>query len=685
MALRSKKSSAPPETNEDGSPVALDDATRAAAAIPAQVFAKAASLWPSYELRPQQVTMCNAVMETLQGNKSIIIEAPTGVGKTLAYLIPAVIESIRSGRKAIISTHTKNLQDQLFQKDIPLVRELLDVPFSCILLKGRRNYLCTTRLHHALSSATSLFTSAEQTELESIRLWAENATDGDIESLGFTPSSLVWNMISSEPGLCNPHSCQSGCFYQRLWEHARTANVVVMNHSLFFTMLARQEKDDRLIFGNDFVVFDEAHTIENVASACLGVRCSRNHLLGLVQRVHNPKTRKGLAGRRTSALKDLCLSSAQRIRTFYEDLLRAASSASPVTAGKELRIRTAHLVPDTLNPALERLCAELDNAAASGTTPFEQELKAIAANLETTGASVAQFLTQSTSSSAYWIETGRGPDPDVTLCISPFDVSGLLGPRLFAGSTSVVLTSATLSVNESAAFFQQRLGAQDLPFLKLDSPFQHSRQMRLCLAAEMPDPDSAAYAPALNRGILHAITRTQGRALVLFTNAKVMREAALALGDELRTQGIQLLVQGTNQTRHGLLMEFKKDIHSVLFGLDSFWSGVDVPGEALEHVIVTKLPFAVPNHPLIEAKLEAITMNGGNAFTDFTLPEAVLKFRQGVGRLIRSTSDRGLVTVLDPRIVRKSYGRIFVQSLPQCPVEIQTPEGEVRDLEEPFF
>ncbi len=172
---------------------------------------------------------------------------------------------------------------------------------------------------------------------------------------------------------------------------------------------------------------------------------------------------------------------------------------------------------------------------------------------------------------------------------------------------------------------------------------------------------------------------------MLFTNAKVMREAALALGDELRTQGIQLLVQGTNQTRHGLLMEFKKDIHSVLFGLDSFWSGVDVPGEALEHVIVTKLPFAVPNHPLIEAKLEAITMNGGNAFTDFTLPEAVLKFRQGVGRLIRSTSDRGLVTVLDPRIVRKSYGRIFVQSLPQCPVEIQTPEGEVRDLEEPFF
>ncbi|HEX9007434.1 MAG TPA: helicase C-terminal domain-containing protein [Bacteroidota bacterium] len=646
-----------------------------------RLFLRAEEIWPGFEQRPQQVAMARAVAEALSQRSSLIVEAPTGIGKTLAYLIPAILEATRSDRKAVVSTHTKNLQDQLLLKDVPMVRELLGVPFSAMVLKGRRNYLCTTRLRTALTSATGLFTAPEREELERIKKWAIKTLDGDVEGLGFVPSANVWDMVASEPGLCNPRSCRGGCFYQRARERARTAQLVIMNHALFFLLLSRQEDEDNLVFTNDFVIFDEAHTLETVASAGMGIRLSRSQLLGRVLKLYNPKNRKGMLARQKKPVKDLCREAADEIKTFFGDVAKAAAYTAPAGV-REIRLRAPWVVGDTVTPVLQRLQAELVRLEEAGKgAAGPGELGTIAAELESAAATIVAFLEQSVPDSAYWIDLGAGSDTNVTLCASPHNVGAVIGPRLFHGGTSVIMTSATLAVNGSAEFFQRRVGASAVPFFQLDSPFHHARQMRLCIAPDMPEPDSAGYARALPGRLLQAIDRTRGAALVLFTNTAMMRDAAAVLGPALEERGYRLLVQGPQQTRHRLLEAFKRDLQSVLFGLDSFWTGIDVPGEALQHVVITKLPFVVPNHPLVEAKLEAIVRAGGNPFVDFTLPEAVLKFRQGVGRLIRTMSDRGIVTILDSRIVRKSYGRVFLSSIPRCPVEFMSLSGGVEEVQ----
>ncbi len=332
---------------------------------------------------------------------------------------------------------------------------------------------------------------------------------------------------------------------------------------------------------------------------------------------------------------------------------------------------------NTLDGPLQTLQAELkkiEETTREGT--LKQELNAVRGALLEVEHAVDEFLQQAEPGFTYWIECGKKRDENVTLCSSPSDVGDFIGPRLFREDASVILTSATLSVNGNTEYFQRRIGAEAVRPLMLDSPFDHARQMKLCIARDMPEPDSEEYARALPSWIMQSVDRSHGKALVLFTNSSLMHSMAEQLRKAFDERGVQLLVQGPERSRHLLLEEFKRDVHSVLFGLDSFWMGVDVPGEALEHVIITKLPFAVPNHPLIEARLESIAQRGGNAFLEYTLPEAILKFRQGSGRLIRSRTDTGVITVLDSRIVRKSYGRIFLASIPHCPVELFSSDGE---------
>ena len=645
-----------------------------------QLFSRAREIWPDFEDRPQQEAMAHAVARALGTRSHLIVEAPTGVGKTLAYLIPAVLHARSAGRKAVISTHTKNLQEQLFCKDLLLVRQLLGIDFKAVMLKGRRNYLCMTRLRNVLASTASMFNEDGEAELHRINRWSEKTTDGDVESLGFVPRPEIWDMVSSEPGVCSPKSCGSRCFFQRAREEARAADLVIMNHALFFTLLARQDAEDRFIFENDFVIFDEAHTLEAVAAASAGGRLSRNHLSGILWRLYNARTRKGLLSRQKKGVKSLCTRTQEQVQEFFDEIYQAAVSIDQRAyegRSRVIRVRNSHLVLNSLDGPLQALQVELkkvEETTQDGT--LKQELNAVRSTLLDVESAVDDFLRQSEPGFTYWIDCGKNRDENVTLCSSPSDVGEFIGPRLFREEASVILTSATLSVNGTTEYFQRRIGAGAVQPLILDSPFDHSRQMKLCIARDMPEPESEEYARALPSRIMQSIDRSGGKALVLFTNSSLMRSMAELLRGSFEERDVRLLVQGPERSRHVLLEEFKNDVRSVLFGLDSFWMGVDVPGESLEHVVITKLPFAVPNHPLIEARLESIAQRGGNAFLEYTLPEAVLKFRQGSGRLIRSRMDTGMITVLDSRILRKSYGRVFLTSIPRCPVELISSDGE---------
>ncbi|HCV42499.1 MAG TPA: ATP-dependent helicase [Bacteroidetes bacterium] len=640
-----------------------------------------------YEHRPQQETMARAIAEALQNQRHLIVEAPTGIGKTLAYLVPSILYALQGGRKAIVSTHTKNLQDQIFKKDIPLVHAILDKDFRVALLKGRRNYLCTTRLRNTLSSTGSLFEREELEQLNRIREWAVRTTDGDVENLGFIPNSRVWDLVCSEKEVCSSALCKTDCFFQCAKERVRSAHLIIMNHALFFNLLQMHDSDDHFIFEGDFVVFDEAQTLESVATSGLGKTISRNQTLGLIHKLYNSRTKKGLLAKEERSVRSQCreaeLEAEQLFDTIRESVLRIALAAFRHPAGvvREVRIRQPYLVANTLTGPLNDLQTVMQHLEESAETDTrKQELTAARRSLWEADVLIREFLEQPEQDFTYWVELGGGRSENLTLCTSPTEIADRIGPKLFRRNTSVIMTSATLTVEGRLNYFKGRIGAGNVEECVLDSPFDHMQQMRLTLTRDIPEPDKRDYAKQLPTRILQNIDRTRGKALVLFTSNALMQSVAKEILDDFEERDLQLLVQGGDTQRHELLEEFKRDIHSVLFGLDSFWMGVDVPGEALEHVIITRLPFAVPNHPLIEARLELIEKHGGNAFMEFTLPEAVLKFRQGVGRLLRSRTDKGWVTILDSRILTKRYGRTFISSIPRCLVEIIAASGETEFL-----
>jgi ATP-dependent DNA helicase DinG len=635
--------------------------------------------YSGFDYRSQQQRMAEAVDRTLHSNSHLIVEAPTGIGKTLAYLLPSILFSLERGRKGVISTHTKTLQEQLLKKDIPIARSLLDPSFTVAVLKGRRNYLCTTRLQMALQSQT-LFGVEDHAELEKILMWASTTEDGDLEWLPVDISREVAWKVSSDADVCSSRRCRSECFFQKAKERFRSADLVIVNHSLFFTLLMRQQLEHGYLFENDFVIFDEAHVLEGVIGAGTGTRLSRNRILALLHRIYNPKSGKGLASHTGSILKTLSHEAAIETESFFQAFRRVANDdkapdRQPVA--REHRIQSSHLVVNTLSPLLQKLHSLVTEMGRDAEDPsLRDECTILGRGFSESEAFINECTEQLDPEFTYWIEGSKGPDGNITLHRTPTEIAGTVKERLFQDGSPIIMTSGTLSIEGSIEYFKTRLGALTAPSMILDSPFDFTRQMRLGVTREIPLPDTEGYLLHLQEWIMESIVRSRGRALVLFTSGMTMHTIAKELSGELEARGWKLLIQDDTVSRHALLEEFSENVSSVLFGLESFWMGVDVPGESLEHVVITRLPFPVPTHPLTAARMELVSARGGNPFTEYSLPEAVLKFRQGVGRLIRSQNDRGMVTILDGRILSKWYGIVFLRSLPRCPIEILSKSGE---------
>ena len=618
-----------------------------------------------FEFRREQMFMSESICHSLAYGEHLICEAGTGTGKSLAYLVPLIFWTVDNDKRVVITTNTKTLQEQILKKDIPFLKKECGLEFTAELAVGSANYICLRRLSEELTSAATLFSLGEFDELKKIRDWIDDTETGLFDELEFIVSPNVKSHIGRDKDLCLRQKCKfyKECFLFKARARWEEANIIVANHHMFFANLAT---GGNILPKYDAIVFDEAHNVEEIAVSYFGHDFSNTSLRWLFNSIFNFKTKKGILLR--AAPPDAHLKKIKQqleeCQNACDDFFKKVMDMFKGDSFKE-RIQEKNFIADDLSDPLSRLSSML-KAASELVTKEESkfELKAFSDKCKKASEVVTKFMEQDMEDWVYWIEGNkRSRFQRVEFNINPVIVADMLKEKVFDVTKPCIMTSATLAIDRKYDYLKQFIGLEDAVEVILDSPFDYKNNVLFYTNPKAPNPNSPDYVDYCGDAVEEIITQTQGKAFILSTNYKLINSLSERFGDEFN--GHTILKQG-DAPRHYLLEEFREDEHSVLLATSTFWEGVDVQGSALECVVITRLPFEVPDEPTVKAKTEYLEKIGKDPFFDYQLPRAVLMLKQGFGRLIRSKKDIGIVAILDPRIRTRRYGAIFINSLPAC-------------------